>query len=60
MKKAFQNLIAVPLETDEDDKYISPSDDPHTNLVIASIKNDHLRQMERERKDMAEKYTMTS
>ncbi|XP_033615829.1 intraflagellar transport protein 88 homolog isoform X2 [Fukomys damarensis] len=49
MKKAFQKLIAVPLEIDDDDKYISPSDDPHTNLVIEAIKNDHLRQMERER-----------
>lgn len=25
MKKAFQNLIAVPLEVDYDDKYISPN-----------------------------------
>ncbi|XP_066872513.1 intraflagellar transport protein 88 homolog isoform X10 [Kogia breviceps] len=49
MKKAFQKLIGVPLETDEDGKYISPNDDPHTNLVIEAIKNDHLRQMERER-----------
>ncbi|XP_049723285.1 intraflagellar transport protein 88 homolog isoform X5 [Loxodonta africana] len=60
MKKAFQKLIAVPLEIDEDDKYISPSDDPHTNLVIEAIKNDHLRQMEHERKAMAEKYIMTA
>uniref|UniRef100_A0A452FFY1 Intraflagellar transport protein 88 homolog n=1 Tax=Capra hircus TaxID=9925 RepID=A0A452FFY1_CAPHI len=60
MKKSFQKLIAVPLEIDEDDKYISPSDDPHTNLVIEAIKNDHLRQMERERKAMAEKYIMTA
>ncbi|KAM5335166.1 intraflagellar transport protein 88 homolog isoform 4-T4 [Glossophaga mutica] len=60
MKKAFQKLIAVPLEIDEDDKYISPSDDPHTNLVIEAIKNDHLRQMERERKAIAEKYIMTA
>uniref|UniRef100_A0A8C0Z5Y1 Intraflagellar transport protein 88 homolog n=1 Tax=Canis lupus familiaris TaxID=9615 RepID=A0A8C0Z5Y1_CANLF len=60
MKKAFQKLIAVPLEIDEDDKYISPSDDPHTNLVIEAIKNDRLRQMERERKAMAEKYIMTA
>nr|XP_011754098.1 intraflagellar transport protein 88 homolog isoform X4 [Macaca nemestrina] len=36
------------------------SDDPHTNLVTEAIKNDHLRQMERERKAMAEKYIMTS
>ncbi|XP_016059034.1 PREDICTED: intraflagellar transport protein 88 homolog isoform X1 [Miniopterus natalensis] len=60
MKKAFQKLIAVPLEIDEDDKYIPPSDDPHTNLVIEAIKNDHLRQMEHERKSMAEKYIMTA
>uniref|UniRef100_A0A8C0WJX6 Intraflagellar transport protein 88 homolog n=1 Tax=Castor canadensis TaxID=51338 RepID=A0A8C0WJX6_CASCN len=60
MKKAFQKLIAVPLEIDEDDKYISPSDDPHTNLVMEAIKNDLLRQMERERKAMAEKYIMTA
>ncbi|XP_062957954.1 intraflagellar transport protein 88 homolog isoform X5 [Cynocephalus volans] len=60
MKKAFQKLIAVPLEIDEDDKYISPSDDSHTNLVIEAIKNDHLRQMERERKAMAEKYILTA
>ncbi|ERE91657.1 putative intraflagellar transport protein 88 like protein, partial [Cricetulus griseus] len=60
MKKAFQKLIAVPLEIDEDDKYISPSDDPHTNLLVEAIKNDHLRQMERERKAMAEKYIMTA
>ncbi|XP_019507934.1 PREDICTED: intraflagellar transport protein 88 homolog isoform X8 [Hipposideros armiger] len=35
-------------------------DDTHTNLVIEAIKNDHLRQMECERKAMAEKYIMTA
>uniref|UniRef100_A0A8C3RKX7 Intraflagellar transport protein 88 homolog n=1 Tax=Chelydra serpentina TaxID=8475 RepID=A0A8C3RKX7_CHESE len=60
MKKAFQKLITVPLEIDYDDKYISPNDDPHTNLLIEAIKNDQLRQMERERKGMAEKYIMTA
>ncbi|KAM6439070.1 intraflagellar transport protein 88 homolog isoform 5-T5 [Rhynochetos jubatus] len=49
MKKAFQKLIAVPLEVDYDEKYISPNDDPHTNLLIEAIKNDSLRQIERER-----------
>ncbi|KAM9247798.1 intraflagellar transport protein 88 homolog isoform 3-T3 [Leptosomus discolor] len=49
MKKAFQKLIAVPLEVDYDDKYTSPNDDPHTNLLIEAIKNDSLRQIERER-----------
>ncbi|XP_044873707.1 intraflagellar transport protein 88 homolog isoform X1 [Mauremys mutica] len=60
MKKAFQKLITVPLEIDYDDKYISPNDDPHTNLLIEAIKNDQLRQMERERKGLAEKYIMTA
>ncbi|XP_066475849.1 intraflagellar transport protein 88 homolog [Tiliqua scincoides] len=60
MKKAFQKLIAVPLEIDDDDKYISSGDDPHTNLLIEAIKNDSLRQMERERKATAEKYIMTA
>ncbi|XP_054256290.1 intraflagellar transport protein 88 homolog isoform X5 [Indicator indicator] len=60
MKKAFQNLIAVPLEVDYDDKYISPNDDPPTNLLIEAIKNDSLRQIERERKSMAEEYIMTA
>ncbi|XP_066562579.1 intraflagellar transport protein 88 homolog isoform X1 [Amia ocellicauda] len=60
MKKAFQKLICVPLGIDEDDKYIPPNDDPHTNLVYEAIKNDQLRQMERERKALAEKFIMTS
>ncbi|XP_066115089.1 intraflagellar transport protein 88 homolog isoform X1 [Saccopteryx bilineata] len=60
MKKAFQKLIAVPPKINEDDKYISPSDDPHTNLVIEAIKNDQLSQMECERKAVAEKYIMTA
>ncbi|KAM8802552.1 intraflagellar transport protein 88 homolog [Rhynchonycteris naso] len=60
MKKAFQKLTAVPPKINEDDKYISPSDDPHTNLVIEAIKNDQLSQMECERKAMAEKYIMTA
>ncbi|XP_053564500.1 intraflagellar transport protein 88 homolog [Bombina bombina] len=60
MKKAFQKLIAVPLAIDDEDKYISPNDDPHTNLVIEAIKNDSLHQMERERKALAEKYIMTA
>ncbi|XP_072542134.1 intraflagellar transport protein 88 homolog [Salminus brasiliensis] len=60
MKKSFQKLICVPLGIDEEDKYIPPNDDPHVNLVIEAIKNDQLHQMERERKELAEKYIMTS
>ncbi|CAH2225249.1 intraflagellar transport 88 homolog isoform X1 [Pelobates cultripes] len=60
MKKAFQKLIAVPLGIDDEDKYISPSDDPHANLLIEAIKNDSLHQLERERKALAEKFIMTA
>ncbi|XP_051635078.1 intraflagellar transport protein 88 homolog isoform X3 [Manacus candei] len=60
MKKAFKKLIAVPLEVDFDDKYISLNDDLHTNLLLEAIKNDSISQMERERKSMAEEYIMTA
>ncbi|NXS34916.1 IFT88 protein, partial [Pomatostomus ruficeps] len=60
MKKAFKNLIEVPLEVDCEDKYISLNDDLHTNLLIEAIKNDSLSQIERERKSLAEKYIMTA
>ncbi|XP_073469560.1 intraflagellar transport protein 88 homolog isoform X3 [Aquarana catesbeiana] len=60
MKKAFQKLIAAPLGIDDEDKYISPGDDPHSNLVIEAIKNDSLHQMEQERKALAEKYIMAA
>ncbi|XP_028656394.1 intraflagellar transport protein 88 homolog isoform X1 [Erpetoichthys calabaricus] len=60
MKKAFQKLISVDLGIGEEDKYIPANDDPHTNLVIEAIKNDQLRQMEREKQSLAEKFIMTS
>ncbi|KAF7650226.1 hypothetical protein LDENG_00129560 [Lucifuga dentata] len=60
MKKAFQKLTSVPLEIDNEDKYISTTDDTITNMVIEAIKNDRLHQMERERKALAEKYIMTA
>ncbi|KAI1241989.1 hypothetical protein IHE44_0005501 [Lamprotornis superbus] len=49
MKKAFKNLIEVPLEVDYEEKYISLNEDLHTNLLIEAIKNDSLSQIERER-----------
>uniref|UniRef100_A0AAY4DRZ6 Intraflagellar transport protein 88 homolog n=1 Tax=Denticeps clupeoides TaxID=299321 RepID=A0AAY4DRZ6_9TELE len=60
MKKSFQKLISVPLGIDEEDKYIPPNDEPHTNMVYEAIKNDKLHQMERERKALAEKFIMTA
>ncbi|XP_055015680.1 LOW QUALITY PROTEIN: intraflagellar transport protein 88 homolog [Boleophthalmus pectinirostris] len=60
MKSAFQKLISVPLNIDDEDKYISHSDDPTSNMVIEAIKNDRLHQMERNLKALAEKYIMTA
>ncbi|KFO57063.1 Intraflagellar transport protein 88, partial [Corvus brachyrhynchos] len=60
MKKAFKNLIEVPLEVDYEDKYILLNDDLHTNLLIEAIKNDSLSQIIRERKLLAEEYIMTA
>lgn len=60
MKSAFQKLISVPLNIDDEDKYIPHTDDPTSNLVIEAIKNDRLHQMERNLKALAEKYIMTA
>ncbi|XP_062370639.1 intraflagellar transport protein 88 homolog isoform X4 [Cinclus cinclus] len=60
MKKAFKNLIEVPLEVNFEEKYISLNEDVHTNLLIEAIKNDSLSQIERERKSLAEEYIMTA
>ncbi|XP_030613371.1 intraflagellar transport protein 88 homolog isoform X3 [Archocentrus centrarchus] len=60
MKKAFQKLISVPLGFDDEDKYISSTDDTHSKMVIEAIKNDKLHQMEKDRKALAEKYIMTA
>ncbi|KAF4787655.1 Intraflagellar transport protein 88 like protein [Turdus rufiventris] len=60
MKKAFKNLIEVPLEVNYEEKYISLNEDLHTNLLIEAIKNDSLSQIERERKSLAEEYIMTA
>lgn len=60
MKAAFQKLISVPLNIDDEDKYIPHSDDPTSDMVIEAIKNDQLHQMERSLKALAEKYIMTA
>ncbi|XP_061428942.1 LOW QUALITY PROTEIN: intraflagellar transport protein 88 homolog [Lethenteron reissneri] len=60
IKRAFQRLVAVPLGVGDEDRYTPHNEDPHTNLVIDAIKNDMLRQMERERRTMAERFIMTA
>ncbi|XP_072300270.1 intraflagellar transport protein 88 homolog [Eucyclogobius newberryi] len=58
MKTGFQKLISVPLDMDEEDKYIAHSDD--SSMIVEAIKNDRLHQMERNLKLLAEKYIMTA
>lgn len=60
MKMAFQKLISVPLNIDNEDKYIPHNDDPTSDMVTEAIKNDRLHQMERNLKALSEKYIMTA
>jgi len=53
-KKGFQQLLEVPFETDDEDKYAPISDDPMSNLILEAIKNDQLRRIERAKKHEAE------
>ncbi|WAR06937.1 IFT88-like protein [Mya arenaria] len=50
MKRAFQKLLTVDLKLDDEDKYLPHGEDKQYNLVLEMIKNDSLRQIERERK----------
>lgn len=56
MKKTFQKLLQIELDNDDEEKYSSNGDDPQHALVLEIIRNDKLRQLERERKAKAEKY----
>ena len=43
-------MLEVPVESDDEDKYMSVSDDPLSNLILEVIKNDNLRRIERSKK----------
>lgn len=70
MKRAFQKLLTVDLKIDDEDKYLPHGDtkdedklnkeDKQYNLVLEMIKNDSLRQIERERKYEAENCIKTA
>ncbi|KAK3576957.1 hypothetical protein CHS0354_005962 [Potamilus streckersoni] len=60
MKRAFQKMLTVDLKIDDEDKYLPHGDDKHYNLVLEMIKNDSLRQIERERKYEAENCMKTA
>ena len=59
-KKGFQQLLEVPMEHDDEDKYTSVSDDPLSNLILEVIKNDSLRKIERTRRHEAEHCILTA
>ncbi|XP_064596903.1 intraflagellar transport protein 88 homolog isoform X2 [Liolophura sinensis] len=61
MKRAFMKLLTVDLRMDDEDKYLAHGqDDKQYNLVLEVIKNDALRQIERERKYEADNCIKTA
>merc|ERR1712088_429679 len=60
MKKGFSQLVEIPLEVEDEDKYQPVSDDPMSNLILEAIKNDDLRKMERAKKYEAEHSILTA
>ncbi|KAK7108172.1 hypothetical protein V1264_015957 [Littorina saxatilis] len=55
MRAAFQKLLTVDLKTDDEDKYLAHGDDKQAGLLLEVIKNDALRQIEREKQYEAER-----
>ncbi|BFZ25395.1 hypothetical protein BsWGS_28434 [Bradybaena similaris] len=55
MRSGFAKLLTVELNVDDDDKYLAHGEDKQYNLVLEVIKNDSLRQIEREKKYEAER-----
>ncbi|KAG7514815.1 intraflagellar transport protein 88-like isoform X1 [Solea senegalensis] len=60
MKKAFQNLISVPLGIINKDKFIPSDDDNSANTAIEGTKKDKLHHMERNVNALALKYIITA
>ena len=57
----LQQLLEVPIDNDDEDKYISTNDDdPHANLILEAIKNDSLRRLERIKKHESEHCILTA
>ena len=53
----FQQLLEVPMDSDDEDKYAAMSagdDDPLSNLILEVIKNDQLRKIERSKTQESE------
>uniref|UniRef100_A0A914XBJ9 Intraflagellar transport 88 n=1 Tax=Plectus sambesii TaxID=2011161 RepID=A0A914XBJ9_9BILA len=60
MKDGFQRLLDIQLDVDDDDKYISHNNDRTETLLLEVIKNDSLRQWEKQRRQEAERTILTA
>ena len=60
MKRGFQQLVDIPLDAEDEDKYLPAGDDPLSNLILEAIKNDELRRIEREKRQEAEHFILTA
>ena len=59
--RRFQQLLEVPIDNEDEDKYVSTNDeDPHANLILEVIKNDSLRRLERIKKHESEHCILTA
>ncbi|KAL0281026.1 UNVERIFIED_CONTAM: hypothetical protein PYX00_002147 [Menopon gallinae] len=60
MKKAFQSLLNIPINIDND-KYSQPAtEDPQSQILLEAIKNDKLRQWEKGQQEEAGKTILTA
>ncbi|XP_044011055.1 intraflagellar transport protein 88 homolog isoform X2 [Aphidius gifuensis] len=60
MRKGFIELLMVPLNIDQDDKYIIHSDDLAANILNEVIKTDELSKLENEMKQEAQKAILSA
>ncbi|KAM7540806.1 hypothetical protein Aperf_G00000038221 [Anoplocephala perfoliata] len=59
MKYTFQRLLKVDLHIDDEDRYLSQPDDKQYESILEVIRNDNLRQLEKDMKAHAESVIKT-
>ncbi|XP_065057334.1 intraflagellar transport protein 88 homolog isoform X1 [Rhopilema esculentum] len=55
MKKTFQRLVQITVGPEDEEKYNPVLDDPHQSLIVEIIRNDPLRQWEKQNKSTADR-----
>jgi len=55
IRKTFQRLVQINSGVDDEEKYSPVTDDPQQALLVEIIRNDSLRQLEKQKKATAEK-----